>query len=276
MRYRAYVWLPCMFLAVCAISLSCGLPTWAESHKTDQCRTIAADELISALSSGEKFVLVDIRSARDFHLFHIPSSINIPLHEIRYKTFLKSKKVILFNCGGAQGMLLKACDELALNGFLHVSILAGGMVAWSDAGGDIAGDYFAISEMDELAPEVCFADRGDASWIRILIGGVKGNAEEEMIFPDAISVSCIRNDNVCLDFIIDSVEHEREGAPGRPVLIMDLKGQYKTLKRAMRVAGIDRVFYLKGGVKAYEKFLKETRLINESKHQEVRPCSSCP
>lgn len=79
-------------------------------------------------------VLIDIRPADTFHAGHIPQARSIPATEIDKKaTSLPKNKPLILVCdfGRAAG---SAAVRLRALGFTEVSVLGGGMRAWSTAG----------------------------------------------------------------------------------------------------------------------------------------------
>lgn len=72
------------------------------------------------------FVLIDIRSAREFEANHISGAVNIPQERLsRVKDMLpRSKRLILYCSHGSHSLL--ACNELRKMGFDAFS-LAGGI-----------------------------------------------------------------------------------------------------------------------------------------------------
>jgi len=63
------------------------------------------------------FSLIDVRSDSEFSSFRIAGSINIPLHQIKTKEFLKKLPVVLVSEGRNTSQLEMACKELELSGF---------------------------------------------------------------------------------------------------------------------------------------------------------------
>ena len=76
-------------------------------------------------------VLVDVRTkgkARTIPLNN-PNIINIPLHSIKQKTFLKTRPVVLVPIGAELRDLLLNCGELRTKGFKQVYVLQDGVTA---------------------------------------------------------------------------------------------------------------------------------------------------
>ena len=98
-------------------------------------------------------LFVDIRLAQEYESFRIPGSLNIPLHAVRSKAFLKNKEFILLDAGHDYATLAKGCAALIEQGFAGAKVLAGGLVAWRGSGGALDGDPFALAAMDLIDPQ---------------------------------------------------------------------------------------------------------------------------
>ncbi len=274
MRNRCVNALCCAICTVMGIIILFYCHSMADGPVLEARCNISAYELLSSISSGQKFIMVDVRAVNEFDRYHIPGSLNIPLHEIGHKSFLKSHNILIINQGGELSRLESTCDELRQNEFDHIYILSGGLAAWRDAGGEITGDYFAIDGIDEIKPSHCYADLKHGRWI-VVAAGI-GDAASILFQHDAVQVSCSKQVEKCAESIAESVNKIRVSQYDKPVLVVTEAGNYQELKKNLRAAGVENAFYLKGGIRAYKKFLENARLINQSKHQEVRPCGSCP
>ena len=228
-------------------------------------------------SKHEKQIFVDVRSKKIFRLCHIPGSLNIPLHELKHKPFLKQKNLVLINNGGNYAGLQRVCHKLVESGFRQAAVLVGGLTAWRDVGGELVGDPFAIEKIDELAPAAYFADRLYDDWLVVRI--VKnGQQVDDTIFPGAVTL----NDS---EGLIGLLGREiRTASPDLSTLftlLVNDDGNYRELKKKIHRAGITNIFYLQGGVNAYATFLKNSRLTNtsltsKSTSHKVKRCRSCP
>ena len=82
-------------------------PNVGRMNKHDSSLMISLEAVLQGLSSEQKIVLVDVRGRKEFNRFRIPGSINIPLHFIKTKTFLRTKSLVLVNEGYCY-----ACKEI--------------------------------------------------------------------------------------------------------------------------------------------------------------------
>jgi uncharacterized membrane protein YdjX (TVP38/TMEM64 family)/rhodanese-related sulfurtransferase len=99
---------------------------------------LAVDEIKRRLDAGEKFVLLDVRSAADFagEKGHIAGALNIPLEELAARQGeLESRREqpVLLVCT-TDRRSSKAAEQLAAAGFAGVRVVQGGMTAWRERG----------------------------------------------------------------------------------------------------------------------------------------------
>jgi rhodanese-related sulfurtransferase len=97
-------------------------------------------------------VLVDTRSATDFTGFHIDGAMNISPSELRSKTFLIKKSVVLMGNGKAEREQYIDCKRLKSNGFKQVKVLHGGMPSWLASGQAVLGLAPNIAQLTRMTP----------------------------------------------------------------------------------------------------------------------------
>lgn len=108
---------------------------FGRSPHAAQVQKITPQELNQRLQSGEKLVIVDVRSPQEYRQDgHIHGSRLIPLGELSQKSQkLPQDQPIVCVCrSGSRSQF--ACEQLVGQGFSSVTNLVGGMVAWRRAG----------------------------------------------------------------------------------------------------------------------------------------------
>lgn len=95
--------------------------------------TIKPRELKNIIEDGEEedFLVVDVRTRREYEMSHIKDAVNIPLSEIEdRRDDLKKYDKVYINCssGGRSG---KACKKLGLENLVNVT---GGFNKWESEG----------------------------------------------------------------------------------------------------------------------------------------------
>jgi rhodanese-related sulfurtransferase len=106
-----------------------------------QTATVNPSTLRSRVGSDAKLRLLDVRSPGEFAAGHIPGSHNIPLGDLPSYTDalvngVATDLVIVCQSGGRAQL---AADQLAAAGHDRITVLDGGMNAWEQVGGDVAG-----------------------------------------------------------------------------------------------------------------------------------------
>lgn len=86
-----------------------------------------------ALQRGGKSIVIDVNKADQYALSHISKSVNIPLEEINdsNKPLLKYKNKTVILCCQSGGRSQSAAKQLLALGFSNVTILKGGLMAWT-------------------------------------------------------------------------------------------------------------------------------------------------
>ena len=93
----------------------------------------AAADINGALGKPGAPLLVDVRDAAEFSASRIHSSINVPLFELKTKTFLAKNDLVLIGRGDDSSSLEKECNRLRSKGW-RISILQGGVTRWKSEG----------------------------------------------------------------------------------------------------------------------------------------------
>ncbi len=117
---------------VCFIAMLVLLGACSSKHEEGAQRTIAAPELAARLGAGSPPLIVDVRSAEEYSLGHIPGAINIPHDELSGRIAelyaYKSDEIVVHCQSGRRAQLAEAV--LAANGFSNVRDLNGHWQAW--------------------------------------------------------------------------------------------------------------------------------------------------
>ncbi len=218
---------------------------------------VSAESVIQKRKDGRKIIIVDVRNGKRFDEFRIPGSINIPLHFIKAKNFLKGKQVVMVNEGFSRNRLENECRGLNEAGF-NVSILAGGLCAWRIKGGKLEGDQFAARELDKVSPADFHLEKITRTIFDV---SEKPAPDSNDLVPGAIRLTQFT-----------------EFTGGElPVLFNENGKNYEKIKRRIKNIG-EPVFFLKGGLKAYRRFLNNMKLPGEpgSKKRETKAgCEPC-
>jgi rhodanese-related sulfurtransferase len=100
-------------------------------------RKETAPDLACAVSAAElsslklpDTVMIDTRPASDYAQFRIDGALNLGAAELRSKTYLRKRPLVLIGDGKGERELYVACAELKRQGFKQVRVLRGGMASW--------------------------------------------------------------------------------------------------------------------------------------------------
>lgn len=237
---------------------------------------LSPQSLQEILNKGEDLVLVDVRSSDKFQKFRIPGSMNIPLYTLKTKGFLKSKSLILINEGYGYRGLEQECEKLKNLGFQSVRILYGGLNYWRDTNGQLEGDFFDIDAIGEISPAKYFVDRDYDDWVVIDVSQPGDKTGRELI-PGMTNIPCSGNgEKFLLKF--EQVIHNQDTPLLTYVLIVNGAGQnYGKIKQVIKTGkNIFNIFYLKGGLAAYRKYLKNQQSLWRPHKKTIKKCVSCP
>jgi rhodanese-related sulfurtransferase len=111
-----------------------------------QVREVAPADACAAHDNSELALIVDVREPAEYRESHIPDAVNIPrgLLELRADpaspvadpglTADRSARVLVYCTKGPGARSLLAAQTLAAMGYERTEALAGGLVAWAEAG----------------------------------------------------------------------------------------------------------------------------------------------
>ena len=91
-----------------------------------------------ALQDADDVVFLDVREINEWNLGHIPGAQFLARGNLETKVealIPRDKKVVIYCASGNRSAL--AADTMQNMGYTNVSSMAGGIRAWSDAGGPI-------------------------------------------------------------------------------------------------------------------------------------------
>lgn len=229
---------------------------------------IAGDSAQASIDRG-RAVLVDIRSAEAFQRHHVPGSLNMPLHAIRTKAFLRSNPVILLDDGLSAETLEGACADLRRNGFAQVNVLRGGIRVWAEQGRPVIGDRLAIAELKWLSPNALFVERRYDDWLVLDFSQKHDPVALKWLPRNVERINAARPNATAI--VKKAVEHKAKNRPWLNVLVVNDDGEgYDKLGSLMRKAGIKHEAYLTGGIRGYRDFLSNQVAMWDRKSQSSR------
>jgi rhodanese-related sulfurtransferase len=242
-----------------------------------------SDYMVFARDAGkspQRDILVDVRSPKSFDSIRIPGSINIPLHAIRTKDFLKSKSIVLLNEGYLHGMLEDRCKELNALGF-NAKYLYGGLQAWRSAGMELEGDIHS-RDMNRMPASIFHIEKDFPDWFFVTMADSAGFPSELAgLQGRLIRIDSTTNRESATTTVGARIRSSRFFSV---VLLDDPEDGYREIEHYLRnveTGGIfGGVWRLEGGLPKYTKYLFVARATGTSrakgrKNEERDRCSRC-
>jgi rhodanese-related sulfurtransferase len=261
--------------------VSCDSPGAAENQSTAQEKLRNRSCLLS-LSAADKlrtqknFSFVDVRSSAEFDRYRIADSINIPLHLVKTKEFLKKLPVVLVNDGRSTTELEKTCGELKLAGFERVSVLEGGLFAWSADKRKLEGDPVEQSKINRMTAGELFEERSKPNWTVIDVSTQKKDKEIISWLPaKVIAVPFnpkVKGDSISR--ISAAIAQQRKKNPqGKLLLIADDDNVYEQIDARLSKSGVvaSNILRLDGGIKGYREQVKNQLAVWNQQNQQNQP-----
>lgn len=219
-------------------------------HRTESCY-VSVENAINALNKN-RGMLVDVRDPQAFEKYRIANSLNMPLHAVRTKGFLRSVPVILVNEGRDSAPLDLACQDLRRAGFNKVAVLDGGLNAWRQKAGTLAGDAVAQKELNKMTPAELFEESVYSDWLIADFSGQGRNVVSKYL-PQAVSRAYISDEK---RFIRDYKELvSQRGKANARVIVVTRKGdEYDKVNAWLQRAGQPLPLFLEGGLEGYKQF----------------------
>lgn len=217
---------------------------------------------IMARASDARPLFVDVRDSIAFEQFRIPGSLNVPLHAIKTKRFLKSHALVLVNEGRSPSELQAACNELKKDGFGNVAVLSGGLKAWRASGGALEGEIFPQDKLDLIPPAQLFEEAAYDDWLILSVAAVN-KTELRKWLPHAEPLGRAYQKKMMLASRVKAVAASRKMPVARlNVVIVDDDGsQREKINAITDRQKLKNVFYLEGGLQGYREFLRSQAAV---------------
>ncbi|MCJ7547639.1 MAG: hypothetical protein MUP30_12605, partial [Deltaproteobacteria bacterium] len=201
----------------------------------------------------------------------------IPLFAVKTKTFLKAKPLILVNEGYAYEPLERACAHLRNNGF-KAWILDGGLAAWKQKGGPLQGDPFQQQGLNKVPAPVFYTEKAYDNWLIVDMSKSERSQATAML-PQAVHIPLSKN-TAGFAAALKKAVAQRKDNPLLLVMLINEKGEgYEAVEQPIQEAGMSKVFFLNGGLEAYDRFVKNLAVIRQAQDnskQTIKKCINCP
>ena len=245
--------------------------------KRNPAYAISIEVVFARLKEKDPPTIVDVREKGQFEAVNIPGSINIPLFAVKTKTFLKARPLILVNEGYAYEPMERVCAHLRNNGF-KAWILDGGLTAWKQKGGPLRGDPFQQQGLNMVPAPVFYTEKAFDNWLIVNITPSK-QANSSSMMPEAINVPLTKNTASFVSALKKAIVQRKDNSL-LLVMLFNEKGEgYEAIEQPLHEAGMAKVFFLNGGLEAYDRFVKNLSVIRQAQDnskQTIKKCINCP
>jgi len=206
---------------------------------------------LAAWQDAADLMVVDVRRVDDFLRVRIPGSVNLPLHAVKTKAFLKERKILLVGEAYANEEMEKTCAMLREEGFSSVRFLDGGLNGWSVTGRHLAGDQLAAQRLRRLSPQEFERVVRNPEWLVVDVSstGSSGDGDPE---PASLSIPFTGGSKQFEEQLRRAAEAHRARFGRVYVLLADRDASRQPqLERAMASLAIEHLYSLDGGLEAY-------------------------
>lgn len=221
---------------------------------------IAVDAAMKEVAH-RRALLIDVRDAAAFEQFRIPGSLNLPLHAVKTKPFLKTNALVLVDEGQSPSELQAACLNLKKSGFTKVAVLKGGLKAWRDHDGRLEGQALEQDKLNTISPAQLFKEAAYDDWLILSVAAVK-KTELRKLLPHAEPLGAAHQ-KMALTARVKAVAANRKlPASHLNVVVVDDNGsQQERINAIAKRQDLKNVLYLDGGLQGYREFLKSQTAV---------------
>lgn len=222
--------------------------------KADLNCAITLEQLLNMFSKSSEPVFVDLRSKSDFMRSHIDGSLSMSSSELRTKSFLRNKLVVLLGDGKAEAELYELCSELKNSGFKQTKVLKGGIGTWILDKRPVSGitpDYIDLSSLTaaELFQESKSINSVILTW---------GNGAKLLNVLPSESIALPDGENAIRDYLQKS---KKTKDTRNILLVVDEKFDKNRLAELAKLASPRPVFAYMDTEKNYRAFLQTQKLM---------------
>src|SRR3954451_15447382 len=113
-----------------------------------QAKPLDPHAIKAMLSDGGELALIDLREELIFSRNHLLWARSVPLSrlELRFARLVPRRATRIVLCDDGDGLNERAAEILAPSGYTNLFALAGGVVAWADAGFELFSGIYVPSK----------------------------------------------------------------------------------------------------------------------------------
>ncbi|MEA3506619.1 MAG: rhodanese-like domain-containing protein [Elusimicrobiota bacterium] len=208
-------------------------------NKTAEVNHLSPREVRERQMKGSDFMLVDVRSKREYGASHITGAVSVPYEELEYRNLNPGKEIIVY-CG-ARGCPLskRAAAVLIKKGYSNVKILKHGIEGW------LGENYPITAEKQEKMEAVNILSPAE---VRAMLSGNNDVSIIDVRSPDEYRSGHIKEaENIPVGRISESFKDNRN-LKQKIVLYCRTESRSKAVAKKLIVMGYENIFVLFGGI----------------------------
>jgi rhodanese-related sulfurtransferase len=143
-------------------------------------------------STKPEILYIDVRPNIAFDEARIPASLNMPLFELKARTYLKSRPLVIVGTGIDDAALVATVEACLKERFISVQIMRGGIRQWQQAGGRLEGVLGQRPPLDKITASQLLSGVEHSPWLMLVPKGAEGKVkvtglpQAQIIFYDDI------------------------------------------------------------------------------------------
>ena len=214
-------------------------------------------------------LIIDVRPAASYDLGRIPGSINLPLHTLPTKSFLKQQPILLVGDGRHFMALEQMATRLKKELAAVTLILDGSLHLWQQVYGGVDG--VVPQEQGELEVADFFAERDWGAWLLLdasqqgVAPGMKGRGGQLLRLASSLTSERMSS-------IKTQISRFHDNYPlGRLLLIQDPAGDQSMTTLLQQALPHVPILSVRGGSDAVRRYLADHELTLASVAEQEQP-----
>jgi len=214
-----------------------------------------------------QLALVDVRPAEEYAQFRIPNTVNLQLHQLKYKKYLKSKTLVLVNSGKHYRDIEATTASLRLQGYKNVYVLEGGIRKWYTEANLLDGQVSKAKQLNLISVKDFLSEASHGPWVVF-------DLDEQKTFKTTVNGQII---NLPFDSLFELNlaskinEHEHKSM-SRYLFVSNDKNIYQNIVPTINKKGINNYHILSQTTDYIKVFQKKNRNANLARKNVIKGC----